>query len=207
MQEARADAPPRAPKRPARRLNHVAHTLLAENVSGAMFTKAAQTGGAVPCVMGPGACPQRRCPSASPPSLRCPAFSPVRVTMRRLPREYLRGARASGRASPQGAPSILRRPGRHHAATDIGAKGCACRRRGRNRIGLEGGQMAKIWGLSKRDAEYGPAPTPDVRCDRCKYMFPPLSVGGCRVVRGVISGSSSCKEFAPRRPARTDTES
>jgi hypothetical protein len=67
--------------------------------------------------------------------------------------------------------------------------------------------MAKIWGLSKHDAEYGPAPTPDVRCDWCKYMFPPLSVGGCRVVRGVISGSSSCKEFAPRRPARTDTES
>jgi hypothetical protein len=44
MQEARAGAPPSTRKRPARRLvDHVAHTLLAENVSGAMFTKAAQT--------------------------------------------------------------------------------------------------------------------------------------------------------------------
>ena len=28
-----------------------------------------------------------------------------------------------------------------------------------------------------------PAPEPAVRCDRCKYMFPPLGVGGCRLVR------------------------
>ena len=75
-----------------------------------------------------------------------------------------------------------------------------------NRIGLEGGRMTKIWGLSKPDAEYGPAPTPDVRCDKCKYMFPPLALGGCRLVRGVISGSSSCKEFVPRHRAPTDTE-
>ena len=67
--------------------------------------------------------------------------------------------------------------------------------------------MTKIWGLSKRDAEYGSAPTPNVRCDKCKYMFPPLSLGGCRLVRGVISGSSSCKEFVPRHPADTDTAS
>jgi hypothetical protein len=67
--------------------------------------------------------------------------------------------------------------------------------------------MTKIWGLSKRDAEYGPAPTPGVRCDKCKYMFPPLALGGCRLVRGVISGSSSCKEFVARRPAETDTAS
>ena len=67
--------------------------------------------------------------------------------------------------------------------------------------------MTKIWGLSKRDANYGPAPTPDVRCDKCKYMFPPLSLGWCRLVRGVISGSSSCKEFEARNPARTDPES
>ena len=40
--------------------------------------------------------------------------------------------------------------------------------------------MTKIWGLSKRDAEYGPAPAPDMRCDECKYMFPPLALGGCR---------------------------
>ena len=58
--------------------------------------------------------------------------------------------------------------------------------------------MTKIWGLSKRDASYGPAPTPEVRCDACKYMFPKLPLGGCRLVRGVISGSSSCKEFAPQ---------
>ena len=37
--------------------------------------------------------------------------------------------------------------------------------------------MTKIWGLSKRDAEYGPAPTP------------------------------SCKEFVPKHPTRTGTES
>jgi hypothetical protein len=67
--------------------------------------------------------------------------------------------------------------------------------------------MTKIWGLSKRDADYGPAPTPDVRCDRCKYMFPALAVGGCRLVRGVIRGSSSCKEFVPRRPVHTDADS
>ena len=67
--------------------------------------------------------------------------------------------------------------------------------------------MTKIWGLSKRDADYGPAPTPDVRCDKCKYMFPPLSLGGSRLVRGVISGSSSCKEFEARNHARTDPES
>ena len=67
--------------------------------------------------------------------------------------------------------------------------------------------MTKIWGLSKRDAKYGPAPTADVRCDKCRYMFPPLSLGGCRLVRGLISGSSSCKEFVPRRPADTDTAS
>jgi hypothetical protein len=67
--------------------------------------------------------------------------------------------------------------------------------------------MTRIWGLSKRDADYGPAPTPDARCDRCKFMFPPFALGGCRLVRGVISGSSSCKEFVPRHGARTDTAS
>ena len=67
--------------------------------------------------------------------------------------------------------------------------------------------MPTIWGLSKRDANYAPAPTPEVRCDRCKYMFPPLALGGCRLVRGVIRGSDSCKEFVPRHPARTEPES
>jgi hypothetical protein len=30
-------------------------------------------------------------------------------------------------------------------------------------------------------------------------MFPPLALGGCRFVRGAISGSASCKEFVPRK--------
>lgn len=30
----------------------------------------------------------------------------------------------------------------------------------------------RIWGLSKREAHYRPAPTPAVRCDHRKYMFP-----------------------------------
>jgi hypothetical protein len=66
--------------------------------------------------------------------------------------------------------------------------------------------MPSIWGLSKKEANYGPAATPDVRCDRCKYMFPPLALGGCRLVRGLIHGGDSCKEFTPRRPARTEPE-
>ena len=61
--------------------------------------------------------------------------------------------------------------------------------------------MARIWGHSKKDVNYGPAPRPEVRCDRCKYMFPPLALGGCRFVRGVIKGSGTCKEFEPRHPA------
>jgi len=56
----------------------------------------------------------------------------------------------------------------------------------------------QIWGLSKQAANYGPAPTPEARCDHCKYMFPRLAVGGCRLVRGVIHASDSCKEFTPR---------
>jgi hypothetical protein len=67
--------------------------------------------------------------------------------------------------------------------------------------------MTAIWGLSKRDAQYGPAPMAEVRCDRCKFMFPRLALGGCRLVRGVISGSSTCKEFVPRDPASSAPES
>jgi hypothetical protein len=67
--------------------------------------------------------------------------------------------------------------------------------------------MPGIWSLSKKDAHYGPAPTPAVRCDHCKFMFPPLALGGCRFVRGIISGSSSCKEFAPRKPDRVERKS
>jgi hypothetical protein len=58
-----------------------------------------------------------------------------------------------------------------------------------------------IWGLSKKAAHYCPAPTPDVRCDRCTYMFPTLALGGCRLVRGLIRGSDTCDSFTPGRIA------
>jgi hypothetical protein len=56
-----------------------------------------------------------------------------------------------------------------------------------------------IWGLSKKEAHYRPAPEPDMRCDRCKYMFPLVALGGCRLVRGLIRASATCDKFAPRR--------
>lgn len=58
--------------------------------------------------------------------------------------------------------------------------------------------MARIWGLSKTKAHYRPAPTPEVQCDHCKYMFPRLALGGCRLVRGQIRGSATCDEFTAR---------
>jgi hypothetical protein len=58
----------------------------------------------------------------------------------------------------------------------------------------------RVWGLSKKKANYRPAPEPAVRCDRCTYMFPPLGLGGCRLVRGLIQASATCDEFTPRRP-------
>ena len=61
----------------------------------------------------------------------------------------------------------------------------------------------KVWGSSKPAANYRPAPVPDVRCDHCQYMFPPLALGGCRYVRGAIRGSATCDLFAPRRPAES----
>jgi hypothetical protein len=57
----------------------------------------------------------------------------------------------------------------------------------------------KIWDLSKKAANYKAAATPDVRCDHCKFMFPPFGLGGCRLVRGMIRGSATCDEFIPRR--------
>jgi hypothetical protein len=57
----------------------------------------------------------------------------------------------------------------------------------------------RVWGLSKKKANYQPAPAPGVRCDRCTYMFPPLALGGCRLVRGLIQASATCDEFK-RRP-------
>ncbi len=62
--------------------------------------------------------------------------------------------------------------------------------------------MPRIWGLSKTAANYRQAPSEEVRCDACRFMFPKLAVGGCRYVRGVISASSTCDQFAPTRPAR-----
>ena len=59
--------------------------------------------------------------------------------------------------------------------------------------------MPKVWGLSKQQANYRPSPKPNTRCRVCKFMFPPLAVGSCRYVRGVISGSATCNEFSPRR--------
>ena len=57
-----------------------------------------------------------------------------------------------------------------------------------------------VWGLSKKSANYRRAPgPPEVRCDRCKYMFPALPLGGCRLVRGLIRGSATCDKFMPRR--------
>jgi len=62
--------------------------------------------------------------------------------------------------------------------------------------------MAKeIWSLSKAAANYRDAPRPEVRCDACRYMFPTLAVGGCRLVRGLIRASGTCDRFTPRAPA------
>jgi hypothetical protein len=57
----------------------------------------------------------------------------------------------------------------------------------------------RAWGLSKKAANYRPASDAEVRCDRCKYMFPPLALGGCRLVRGLIRSSATCDRFTPRR--------
>ncbi len=57
----------------------------------------------------------------------------------------------------------------------------------------------RIWGLSKRAAHYRDAPSAEARCKHCAYMFPPLALGGCRLVRGVIRGSATCDEFKPRK--------
>jgi hypothetical protein len=63
--------------------------------------------------------------------------------------------------------------------------------------------MAKTWGLSKKAANYRPAPKPEVSCHACMFMFPRLPFGGCKYVRGVIAAKATCDEFAPRRDART----
>ena len=62
--------------------------------------------------------------------------------------------------------------------------------------------MPSIWGLSKTAANDREAPKPEVRCDACKFMFPKLAVGSCRYVRGVISASYTCDQFAAAHPAQ-----
>lgn len=53
----------------------------------------------------------------------------------------------------------------------------------------------KIWGFSKQDVDYRPAKRPTTRCDECKFMFPKLALGTCKIVRGSIKGSYTCNEF------------
>ena len=67
--------------------------------------------------------------------------------------------------------------------------------------------MPKVWGLSKAEANYRPAPTPEMRCAECKFMFPRLAVGGCRYVRGVIRANDLCDEFAHRGGQRPSAPS
>jgi hypothetical protein len=62
-----------------------------------------------------------------------------------------------------------------------------------------------VQGLSKAEANYRQAPKPQVRCAACKFMFPRLSVGGCRFVRGVIHAGNTCDEFTPRHAADPGT--
>ena len=59
--------------------------------------------------------------------------------------------------------------------------------------------MPRIWGLSKKAANYRQAPRQEVRCDACRFRFPKLAVGGCRYVRGAISAHYTCDQFALAR--------
>ena len=52
-----------------------------------------------------------------------------------------------------------------------------------------------VWGLSKAEADYGPSPGPNYECRNCRYMFPKLKVGTCKLVRGSIRADYSCKKF------------
>jgi len=71
--------------------------------------------------------------------------------------------------------------------------------RGRGRLARGGIAVPSVWGLSKEQANYRDAPTPAVRCKVCKFMFPPLAIGSCGFVRGVIESSKTCDEFTPRK--------
>ena len=58
----------------------------------------------------------------------------------------------------------------------------------------------RIWGLSKKEANYCPASKPEGSCRVCEFMGPRGAVGSCKYVRGVIPGSATCDEFRPHRP-------
>jgi hypothetical protein len=59
--------------------------------------------------------------------------------------------------------------------------------------------MPKVQGVSKAEANYRVAKTPTARCRECKFMWPRLSIGGCRFVRGVIHADDVCDLFARAR--------
>ena len=58
----------------------------------------------------------------------------------------------------------------------------------------------KTWGMSKEEAGYRPAPKPEVTCKVCQWMFPRLSLGSCKYVRGIVSADATCNEFERKRP-------
>ena len=58
--------------------------------------------------------------------------------------------------------------------------------------------MPSVQGLSKEQANYRAAENPKFSCHECRFMFPRMSVGGCRFVRGVIHAGDTCDEFKPR---------
>ena len=61
----------------------------------------------------------------------------------------------------------------------------------------------RVWGLSKAQSNYRPASRPRTRCDNCRYMFPKLPIGSCKLVRGAIKASYTCNEFQPAGTAAT----
>lgn len=60
----------------------------------------------------------------------------------------------------------------------------------------------KTWELTKDAANYRPAKKPEFSCKACKWMFPPLALGSCKYVRGVVEGSATCDWFEPRHPPK-----
>jgi hypothetical protein len=60
--------------------------------------------------------------------------------------------------------------------------------------------MPRIQGLSKKVGELSARPDALCSMPECEYMWPNLSVAGCRYVRGVIHADDVCDEFASERP-------